>query len=574
MKLEIKNILTISLVCWIAISSCSKKLDEVYLNPNAAIRQPVEQVLPAMIGTIIGNSHAAANSFGIAGDGLNIGRYIQFWGSYLSTQTDNIGTHYDKMGGTVGASDNMGNLWGMFYFSHGANLTRMMEWSAEEQKWDFLGAALALRAWGMYEVTNQYGEIILRDAFNPALQQFPYQSQEEVYDSVKAVCNRALYYLSLTGGAMNPTTFAASDNFLNKGNLDKWKKFVYGILARLYSVLHNKGSYNADSVIKYTDLSCTTNSDNIMASFQNTGITGTKNFFGTGRTNINQGSSGYRQSKFIADLVTGGNAYAFTGVTDPRAWYMLRGNPNGTIKGYSPSWSSAINPSLVTADLPESFVGTAFASTGYTPIAGLLLTNGTAGKFIFRDEAEFPVMTASEMQFIKAEALIRKANYAAAKIAFENAISMHFDMLANNYNVNIPAGKDINAGNKAAYLAAVVPASPNASNMTLTKVMLQKYIAMWGWGFQEVWADIRRYHYSDNDPATGLPVYADFRVPTGVDLFSAPNGTGGSNNGKLVYRARPRYNSEYLYNIPALLGLGAYPPGNDYHTKRIWFCEP
>ena len=573
MKSNIKIVVTISMLSWIFISSCSKKLDEVYLNPNAAIRQPVEQILPAMIGTMIGNSHAASNSFGIAGDGLNIGRYIQFWGSYLSTQTDNIGTQFDKMGGTIGASDVNGNLWGMFYFSHGANLKRMIEWSEEEQKWDFLGAAWALRAWGMFEITNQYGEIILRDAFNPALQQFPYQSQQEVYDSVKVTCERALYYLNQTGGGMNPTSFAASDNFLNKGDLGKWKKFVYGILARMYSLLHNKGSYSADSVIKYADLSCTSNADNIMASFQNTGITGTRNFFGTGRTNINQGSSGYRQSKFIADLMSGANAFEFIGVPDPRAWYMLRGNPNGTIKGYSPSWSSTINPSLVTADLPESFVGTAYASTGYTPIPTALLTNGTAGKFIFRDESDFPIMTASEMQLIKAEALIRKGNYGAAKTAYENAISMNFDMLTAKYQINIPAGKDITPANKAAYLASVVPAAPTAANMTLTKVMLQKYIAMWGWGFQGVWADMRRYHYSDIDPATTVQVYADFRVPTGTDLFSAPNGTGGSNNGKLVYRTRPRYNSEYLYNIPALQGLGAYPPGNDYHTKRVWFAE-
>jgi hypothetical protein len=105
-------------------------------------------------------------------------------------------------------------------------------------------------------------------------------------------------------------------------------------------------------------------------------------------------------------------------------------------------------------------------------------------------------------------------------------------------------------------------------------VMLQKYIAMWGWGMQGVWADMRRFHYSDPDPQTGQQVYADFRIPSGVDLFSAPNGTGGSNNGKLVYRTRPRYNSEYLYNIPALISIGAYPTGNDYHTKRVWFAEP
>jgi hypothetical protein len=374
---------------------------------------------------------------------------------------------------------------------------------------------------------------------------------------------------------MNPTNFAASDFYFNKGSLDRWKKSVYGILARSYAYISNKATlYSADSVIKYCNLSMTTNDDNATAKFQATGITGTSNYYGTARGNVNNSTSGtaIRQSAFIADLMSGANTLAFPGVADPRAWYLLRGNPNGTIKGYSPSWSAAINPPLATADLPESFVGTAYGTVGYVPLAGLPLTNGTAGKYIFRDEAEFPIMTASEIQFLKAEALIRSGNYAEAKTAYVNAIGLNFDMLTSKYNVNIPAGKEITATNKQLYLEnpVVVPVTPTAATMTLTKVMLQKYIALYAWGVHETWADMRRYHYSDIDPATSQQVYAGFKVPSGVDL----NSLTGNNNGKLVYRTRPRYNSEYLYNIPSLTAIGAYPVGNDYHTKECWFSKP
>jgi hypothetical protein len=75
---------------------------------------------------------------------------------------------------------------------------------------------------------------------------------------------------------------------------------------------------------------------------------------------------------------------------------------------------------------------------------------------------------------------------------------------------------------------------------------------------------MRRYHYNvDLDPATAKPVYIDFTPPSGADLYP-------DNAGKLTYRARPRYNSEYLYNIPELTRIGAYP-GLDYHTKETWF---
>lgn len=565
MKPNIKYLIAAGLIGLITASSCSKKIDDAYLNPNALVKQPIEQIFPSLIGSLTGSSSNAGSAYGTCGDALLIGRYIQMWGSYVSSATDNIGTFYDKMAGTTGASDNHGSMWAAHYYGMGQNLNRIVQWGSEEEKWDFVGAAWALRAWSLFTATNQYGEMILRQAFDQSLQQFTYESQGEIYDSVRVICHRAIAYLSLTGGGMNPAKFAASDFYFNKGNLETWKKFAHGILARSFAYLHNKASYNADSVIFHANLSMTSNADNATAKFQSTGITGTSNYYGTARGNVNQATSGIRQTAFIADLMSGANPLAFTGVADPRAWYMLRGNTNGTIKGYSPSWSAAINPVLVAADQPESFVGTAYGTTGYGA--------GEAGRYIFRDNAEFPMMTASEMQFLKAEALIRKADYVNAKIAYVNGISLNFDMLLTTYNVNIPAGKDINAANKAAYLAnpAIVPPVADFANMTLTKVMLQKYIAMYAWGVHDVWVDMRRYHYSNLDPATTQQVYAGFKVPAGADLFS---GSSGSNNGKVVQRARPRYNSEYLYNIPALTLIGAYPVGNDYHTKECWFSMP
>ena len=95
--------------------------------------------------------------------------------------------------------------------------------------------------------------------------------------------------------------------------------------------------------------------------------------------------------------------------------------------------------------------------------------------------------------------------------------------------------------------------------------LLQKYIADFGWNFTESWSDMRRYHYTDQEVGTGRQVYVDFAVPTGTDLY--PN-----NNGKLVYRVRPRYNSEYIWNRDELLRIGAL--NGDYHTYETWFSQP
>jgi hypothetical protein len=176
-------------------------------------------------------------------------------------------------------------------------------------------------------------------------------------------------------------------------------------------------------------------------------------------------------------------------------------------------------------------------------------------------------MTASEIQFIKAEALLRKNDKINALTAYTNGISLNFDMLSTKYTANIPVGKEITPANKAAYLANinVVPAA--AAGLTRTRIMMQKYIAMYAWGMHNVWCDLRRYHYTDLDPETGAQVYAGFTPPSGSNLHA-------TNLGKFVYRARPRYNSEYLYNIPSLTAIGAYPVGNDYHTKETWFSKP
>lgn len=566
MKHNFKIIIAAVLIGVLAISSCAKKIDEAYKNPNAAVRQPVEQLLPAMIGTMLGNGSGAANSFGLGGDIINVGRYIQYWGSYQSSTADNSGTAFDRMSGVSGSGTNSVNIWGMYYFSQGANINRIIDWGNEEQKWDFVGAAWALRAWGMLELTNQYGEAILRQAFDATRQQFDYNDQSEFYDSVRVTCHRALNYLNATGGSMDPAKFAASDFYFNKGDLGRWKKFVYGVLARSFAYIHNKSSYSADSVIKYANLSCTVNTDNCMLSFQNTGISATRNYLGSSRANVNNAGTGLRQSAYIANLMSGVNSLAFTGVFDPRCWYLLRENNNGTFKGYSPSYSSVINPLLPVGDSSRSFLGSTYQATGSIVPEG--------GRYIFRDAAEFPVMTASEMQFIAAEAYLRKGLTTECRNAYVNAISLNFDMLVDKYSILIPIGNEITAVNKAAYLAntAIVPAQ--ATDMNLTRIMLQKYIALYGWGAHETWVDMRRYHYTtDMDPKTGNPVYAGFIVPSGTNLWTGPNGTG-SNNGKLVQRIRPSYNSEYLYDIPSLTSIGAYPPGNDYHTKDMWFSRP
>jgi hypothetical protein len=284
------------------------------------------------------------------------------------------------------------------------------------------------------------------------------------------------------------------------------------------------------------------------------------NFFGPGRSNLTSTGattpSAIRQGAYIADLMNGTNT-AFAGVQDPRAIYMLRLNANGTFKGVPPVRGQVA--ALAANDRPENFWGV--AQTGTTPTN----TAGTTSRFIFQNDAPFPIMTASEMKFLKAEAHFKKGEKANALTAYREGISLHFDMLTSvdAYKRNIPAGREITQASKDAYINAVSPASAN--ELTLSDIMLQKYIALFGYGVLETWVDMRRYHYTDPDPSGTGQVYADFTPPSGGDLFP-------DNNNKLIYRYYPRYNSEYVWNINELKRIGATEV--DYHTVQPYFAKP
>lgn len=541
--------------------SCSKQIDEAYQNPNADVRVPVEQLLPQIISAMAGNY----GGHGVMNDIRYIGAYIQNW-QYFA-----VNSNYDRMGYTNSAGDVSQSTWRMHYYDIGQNNKKMIDWAIDEKKWDYAGVGQAIFAWSWLTLTDYYGEVIFKDAFNTDKVTFGFDKQEEVYEYVRQLCFEALSNLNKTGDNVSQANLAKGDAYMYNGDVNKWKKFVYGVLARYHNHQSNKASYKPDSVIYYCNLSINNNADNAMVKFAGGPQSALNNFFGPFRGNLGGASTvsptAIRQGAYIANLMNGTNP-AFDGVQDPRAWYLLRGNYAGTIVGVEPNRGQiALTPTTV----PENFWGvrqytantsgvpTAIANNNAAP----LLDTGT--RFIFRNTAPFPIMTATEIKFMKAEAEFRKAQGSvAAYNAYKDAISTHFDMLTTDFNVNIPAGREITPAKKNAYMndPNVVPLA--ASQLTLSKIMLQKYIAMFGYGVLETWVDMRRYHYTDADPSGSGQVYAGFTPPTGGDLFP-------DNNGNLVYRVRPRFNAEYVWNILELQRIGA--TNNDYHTYETWFSK-
>ncbi len=450
-------------------------------------------------------------------DARFVGQYTQNW---ASTAANNVWDQH----GYIPGSDSGGEMWRSHYWSIGKNVDLIIEQAVAKEQWDYVGVAKAIRAWSWQVTTDVNGEMILDQAWEPNRYVFDYNSQEDVYAEVRRLAEDALKDLAQTGGGVSQAGLARGD-LVYKGDREKWIKFVYAVLARNAHHTNNKSGYDPDKVIEYCNKSLASNTDNFAIPHAGTS-SADGNFLGPVRNNLRV----YRPTVFFLNLL---NGTVFNGVTDPRLPIMLTASPNGNYYGVTPTKGDTTNVTGKVTRIPLLW--------GVPPTE--TVAANIPGKYIFKDKADHYLLTYPEIQFMKAEAAFIKGDKPLAYEAFKNGITAHMDF----------AG--VAAANRDAYLAsAAVP--QNSADLKLSDIMLQKYIALWVHGALETWVDMRRYHYDSQ-------VYTGFQLPATFYL---------DNSGKPVYRLRPRYNSEYVWNREALDLIG----GNnaDFHTVELWFSKP
>ena len=208
-----------------AMQSCSKKIDDAYANPNNFVRVPVETLLPNIVASMAGNY----GGHGTMPDIRYVGAYVQNFSFYLPL------SNFDQMGYTNSSGDVAQSTWRMHYYDIGQNNQRMIQWATEEKKWDYAGVGQAISAWSWLTLTDYYGDVILQDAFNTDLITFRYDGQEKVYPYVRDLCFAALANLNKTGDNVSAANLAKGDAYFYNGDVNKWKKFTYGVLARYYN---------------------------------------------------------------------------------------------------------------------------------------------------------------------------------------------------------------------------------------------------------------------------------------------------------------------------------------------------
>jgi hypothetical protein len=521
------NILIIGFLLTASLG-CKKYLD-INNNPNGPSQADPALYLPSI---------QANYAQGIQFDARLIGAYIQ---NFLSSSG---GATVDRHGYFSG-SDFGGSMWRNVYWKGGFNTLDLIKNATAQKKWDQVGVGIALQAYGWQMLTDYHGPIILKQAFDSSRNVFDYDPQDTVYAYVQRQCREAIEYLNRSDDAVGSPLFKRFDQ-IYKGDRVKWKKFVYGLLAINAHHLIKKSFYKPDDVISFVDQSFTSNADDPIVPF-----TGTiaDDASGYGPLTVGTNTLGtYGQSAFIVRLTDGS---VFGGAKDPRQAVMLNPSVDGMYRGLSPGTGQSSTVSSSTVGV-RSLFGTLLGTNTIGQTGP-----GTVGKYFYNDKAGFPLMSYAELQFIKAEAAFVKGNKELALSAYKIAVNASLDATIRSELNPLPIASLANYNaDRALYLAnpAVIPTS--SATLTLNHILLQKYIALWGWGVIETWTDMRKYDYDVN-------IFTSFTFPT---TFS-PN-----NNSKPAHRVRPRYNSEYLWNIDALNAVGGFDL--DYHTKKMWIHLP
>lgn len=228
--------------------------------------------------------------------------------------------------------------------------------------------------------------------------------------------------------------------------------------------------------------------------------------------------------------------------------------------------------------------------------------NDGIGRWIYRDNAPYILTTCAEIKFCLAECYWKMGRKADAFTAFKEGVKADMEFTAKYIypgDKGSPTGGDKITKGVFDNLAAEYEAGPYVAllptaDFSLSNIMMQKWVALYPWGAPEAWVDERKYQYdieyTGDFPTTGngfeetkLEQKWDTdptKVYKGYYLLPADvqgrRGTYSQKNlGSPSYRIRPRYNSEYMWNLKALDALKPIPgTADNYHTSIPWFAYP
>ena len=547
-------------------------------------------------------------------------------------------TTFAQMSYTL-ASDAGGEVWRMVYWNQGMNLENMINQSEEAGDYTLAGIGYAIKAFSWDAMTKIHADLPMKQAFVPGVLAHDYDYQKEIYPQVREWAYKAIELLEMNDPKVYGTKISAND-FIYQGDKEKWKKFAYAVIVRNLASLSNKDNFAteyADELIEAAKKSFQSSADDAVLSIAGGSASAPysayNNFWGTNRANL---SRSYFQHDYAVQVFTG-TVPKFDQSTGEKIripdhiYYPFAPADNQIITDtlmeetghYDPrvavKLGTTSNPNYNAIDNPDSVKAYKYYGGTFTSVSGPVGTapsyfgrnavsafSGTVhdgiGRWIYRDDAPYILTTCAEIKFCLAEAYWKKGDENLAFEAFKEGIKADMEFTAKYIYAGSPGkptgGDKITRGlfNSLAgeYISGPYVEQLQASDFSLSHIMMQKWVALYPWGAPEAWVDMRKYHY-DVDYTGEYPTNGNGWSATILDqkwdtdptkvykgLYLAPaqvEGRKGSyaiqNEGSPAYRIRPRYNSEYMWNLKSLDALQPIPgTADNYHTSIPWFAYP
>lgn len=402
--------------------------------------------------------------------------------------------------------------------------------------------------------------LMTTDAFGAMPREHAYKSSAPRYDEQADVYKWMFTEVDILLEHYNDTTYTKSKyntpisgeiDRVYGGDLEKWKRLTHALKARLYlRKLPNWDPSSAvcDSIIHACD-SALINWTEPVYRYTGEGSEST-NPWGEGQIQV-LGWTSYPNrlafaipTKYFMKTIMGLNDAGLS-ATDPRLSRIMqrREGPKGADAAAKYRYTEA------NYGIPSTYLVTNYPNLYYAD-------NGDVGA-LTNNAGYISWMLTEELYLMKAEALYWKKEGEATRVAArENTILAVRENLKRH---NITANNVVNRFlDNATYF-------PNASEFNIGHIMRHKYVCMYLQS--EMWTDMRRYKYSNNNNRTfydGVAVYLDLQRP--YNLLESLWG----NNEEWIQRINYDPQTEPIYNKPELVRIGAFENPEWLKKPMIW----
>lgn len=410
--------------------------------------------------------------------------------------------------------------WRRHFHDISVNAKHVIQSAQRENSTNYEGIANIIYAFSCLNSTDMFGDMPFSESLdgNPAPK---YDEQKFIYSESIKILDDAIELLTNTDLNTCRKITNKEDNIFG-GDINKWISFAHAIKAR--ALLHLTPNVNTDYDIIITEVNLALSNWNDVLFNYSTGDKSALqlNQWGPSKSKPDWDYRANYLDKSAPSYFSLIEVLKYDEenkiIRDPRQKLLMKPNEKGEYLYVYPSEGKSAT--LSEKDFPNLY------DTYMT---------GDISPMIF--------FTKEELLFILAEAQFAKGDVEEAYSSFNDAIIENMKRVG----VNLSDVTDF-------LLGETVP--QNSGDLTLSDIMMQKYVALWLQG--EVWTDMRRYDYSDQ-------IYTGLKKPKYSAYYWDRN-----NPNEWIERLPYDTETEEIYNKPELERLGAYQNPDWLKNPMFW----